>query len=86
VIGLGIHAVTPLDYWVDVWAALIRAHWYCTWRPGVRVHVVYRYIERKNHDFFGGYEYVEKVRYIHAVAGSESEGDLRVIRRFYTDR
>lgn len=79
-----INAITPLDYWIDVWAALARAYWYCFFRPGQRVQVSYRFIEHRNTDFFGGIEYVEKVKCIMAVKGGN--GGVHVTRTFYRDK
>ena len=76
------NAVKPFDYYLDTCAALIAAHWFATWNGG-RVEVLHRYIERRNHKFFGGWEMVEKIKRIRVVTGSARDGSIRAVRVFY---
>ena len=76
------NAIKPLDYYIDTTAALIAAHWFA-WMNQGRVEVLHRYIERRNHQFFGGIEFVEKISRIRVVTGSYRDGSIRAVKTFY---
>ena len=75
-------AIKPLDYYIDTAAAMLRAYWYAMTRGG-RVEILYRYVEHRNWHFFGGLEYVEKIKRIRVVTGNARDGSIRAVKVFY---